>query len=87
MYDALNKRKVLLDALMEGLEIFRVKELIRLFPELFREYFSPSSSISAAAVIGMLCPEAGVHMSPERLRVWSYLVTAIEKLDSQGMCA
>lgn len=62
---------VFLDALMEGLETFRVKQLIQLFPELFREYFVPRAVISAEDVISMLHPEVGVYMNPEQQRVWS----------------
>ena len=39
LYDVLHKRKVCVDAILEGLEVFKLKSAIATFPEIFKHLF------------------------------------------------
>ena len=83
IYDALHKRKVYLDCFAEGLEAFKVRSAICIFPELFEQLFVAAEECSIADVLSaMQFPE---KINPEEEKVAGYLKFAIEQLDERGM--
>jgi len=57
LYDALQKRRIYLDAFASGLEVFELKTIIVHFPEIFKPAFVFSGKITPSDVINMLHPK------------------------------
>lgn len=53
-HDALQKRKVYLDAIALGLDEFKVLTAMKCFPELFEDMFVSLNEVLASDVLGML---------------------------------
>lgn len=53
-YNALQKRKIYLDAIALGLEDFKICSAIKYFPELFAVMFTASTDVVASDVLGII---------------------------------
>ena len=62
LHDALHKKKLFLDALGEGLEVFGVCSVIVAFPELFRPVFVSSESVKPSDVLSILKPVQNMNL-------------------------
>ena len=81
IYDALHKRKLLLDAFGEGLEVFGVWSIMNSFPELMKPVFVPGS-IKPSDILSILKPE---NMEAPQERVWHFLTSFILSSSEDGM--
>lgn len=84
VYDALQKRKLYLDAFAEGLEEFGVHSLICAFPEEHECVFTMSQVISPSDVLNILKRAKSSQDSEDAVRVWNYLLTFIKHSQNSG---
>ncbi len=82
LYEAMHKRKVFLDAFAEGLEVFKIRSAINLYPEMFKTLFVASDTCTPDDVIATL--NMPYTMSPEHQRIAGYLKDCIKQLDETG---
>ena len=82
VYNVLHKRKVFLDAFVEGLELFHIGSAIRAFPSLFEELFVASGSCCPADVLSILNFKDSKKSDS---RVARLLKSTILKFDESGM--
>ena len=66
VYDVLHKRKPFLDSLSEGLEVFGIQTLIKLFPEIMKPLFVNSGDITSVDVIKILKPSLRIMNQEEK---------------------
>ena len=83
IYDILHKRKVFLDAFLEGLEVFHLKAAVCAFPALFEGLFVASPRCSAQEVLDILQYDENLDTDGER--VVGYLENTISELDEEGV--
>ena len=81
-HDALQKRKVYLDAIASGLEQFKVFSAMRFFPDLFLEMFVSPGDVTISDVLGMLKFPDG--MTPEEKKVADVIIGCLRDLSSDG---
>lgn len=81
IYDILHKRKVFLDAFLEGLEVFHLKAAVCAFPALFEGLFVASPRCSAQEVLDILQYDENLDTDGER--VVGYLENTISELDEK----
>ena len=81
-YNALQKRKVYLDAIAEGLNEFGVFDAIKCFPDLLAGLFIPSAEITVSDVVKILkFPKA---MTKKELAVADLLKDCLKELTQSG---
>ncbi len=83
LYEGLQKRKVYLDAFSDGLEVFRMRTAIHLFPHLFKDLFIPSDTCSSDDVLAVL--KFRTDLTTEEQRVTEYLLKFIRHIEEKGM--
>ncbi len=79
----MHKRKVFIDAFAEGLEVFKIRSAINLYPEMFKALFVASDTCTPDNVIATLSMPC--TMSPEDQRIAGYLKDCIKQLDESGI--
>ncbi len=83
LYEAMQKRKVFLDALTDGLEMFKLKTAINMFPDLLKCLFVASDTcLRSSHVIGML--EFPRTMDGDEERVAEYLKNCLNNFGEKG---
>lgn len=80
-YNVLQKRKVVFDALGEGLEVFRLWTAIRAFPTLFEPLFVASGTVTPEDVVRVIRFERPLDGDQER--VAGYLLNIVRKKFSE----
>ena len=83
IHNGLYKRKVFLDSLSEGLEIYKIHSLMKIFPNLFKPVFT-SSELSGTDIIQKIVPCA-VSLDDHMLQLISCLFEYITELSPDGM--
>ena len=86
IYDGLYKKKVYLDALAEGLDMYRVHTLMKIFPHLFKPVFT-SKELTAGDVIEMIVPVGTDDDDDKKFKLMSSLFDFVCGLSPQGKCA
>ena len=83
-YNVLQKRKVYLDSIAQGLEDFGIFSAMKFFPDIFIDMFVPSQSgdMVASDVIGMM--RIAKKMSKEEEEVWELLKKCVGELNKYG---
>lgn len=84
-YDVLQKRKVFLDQIMEGLEDFHLATTMRLFPAVFESLFVDANQWKPQEVIDILQPTK-VEMTDAEQMVYNFLKRFITECNPKGMC-
>lgn len=82
--EALNKRRIYLDAIASGLEVMGIKALLHQFPEQMKQVFVGVATLKPDSVKKMLC-RMSTNMSEGQSRVWGYLLNFINECDDVGM--
>ncbi len=82
IYEALQMRQIFLDAFSDGLEVFKLKSAINVFPELFKDLFVASDKFSPDEVLGVL--RFPLLMSDEEVVIADYLRNCILKFTEKG---
>ena len=86
LYDALHKRIAYLDALVKGLEVLGVKNLISHFPEVLKPAFVSKGTVGATDVRRLLQPNPSTtEMDEKQHNVWQYLLSFIEGANHAGI--
>ena len=82
LFDALHKHKVCIDAILEGLEMFKLKKAIEVFPEYFKCLFV-KKCCTPTDIINCLCfGGCGSYDKEQRLE---YLIKrTIENMSNSG---
>jgi len=83
LYQALLKRKVYLDAFSDGLEVYRLRTAINLFPKRFKDLFVSSDSCSPGDVLAVL--KFPSEMNSDEERVANYLRKYVRRLQQEGI--
>ena len=81
--EALNKRRIYLDAIATGLEVHGVKTLLSHFPELLKQLFVSSTKLEPNDVMKLLL-SSSITMDESQTRVWGYLQEFIEGCSEAG---
>ena len=83
IHNGLYKKKVYLDSLSEGLEIYKLHSLMKIFPNLFKPVFT-SIELSSACVIQKIIP-CEVCLDDHMLQLICTLFNYITELSPDGM--
>ena len=81
-YDVLQKRKVYLDSIAEGLDEFGVLSAMKCFPELFSDLFVPSTPMVAKDVLEIM--EFPDRMAEEERVVAGFVEDCVDQLSQCG---
>ena len=81
-YEALQKRKVLFDALVTGLQAFNLITALQAFPDLFQPLFVASPPCTPEEVWQLLRFEQKCEESEDRVRVASWLKRFVTDLST-----
>ena len=82
-HNALQKRKVYLDSIAQGLDEFGILSAMKFFPDLFSALFIPSTQVVAKDILGLIrFPE---KMNEEEQVVFGFLKECVEQLSQQGI--
>ena len=85
VYDALQKRSAYLDAFANGLDVFGIKQLISLFPEVCKPAFVWDGKVRPLQVASMMNPTPTVEsMDLNQKRVWGYLMKFVDSAEEIG---
>ena len=80
-YDFLQKRKVYLDSIAEGLDEFGVLSAMKCFPELFSDLFVPSPMVAKDVLEIMEFPD---RMAEEERVVAGFVEDCVDQLSQCG---
>lgn len=83
IHNALHKRKAFLDSLAEGLELYRIHTLIKMFPQLFLPVFT-YKELSSCDVISRIVPVSDGDNNDIELKLLSTLFNFVSKLSTKG---
>ena len=82
LFDALHKHKVCIDAILEGLEMFKLKTAIKVFPEYFKCLFLKKSCTPTDIINCLRFGGCGSYDKEQRLE---YLIKrTIENMSNSG---
>lgn len=81
-YNVLQKRKVYLDSIGQGLEEFGILSAIKYFPDLFASMFIPSSALKASDVLEVMSFPR--KMAKEEQVVAGFIKECIQQLSRNG---
>ena len=85
VHDALQKRSAYLDAFANGLDVFGLKCLISLFPEVCKPAFVWDGKIRPLQVASMMNPIPTIKsMDPNQKRIWEYLMKFVDSAEEAG---
>lgn len=80
LFDVMQKRKVCVDAISEGLELFKLRTAIEIFPEQFKHFFILKQCVPSD-IVGCL------HFSScsgQEKRIEGLIKKTIETMDNSG---
>ena len=85
LFDVLHKRKVCIDAIAEGLERFRIKAAISLFPEIFKNLFTKQECAHLSHEIINCLNFGSCGLRDKESVIEELIKKAIERMNNSGM--
>jgi len=82
--EALNKRRIYLDAILYGLDALGVKSLLIEFPDKMKQVFVSPPELKPPDVLNMLAPLPS-RMTDAEQDVWKFLLDFVTSCTSDGM--